>query len=59
MLETRHFGMDAEIQCPRMANLGRLHCQNEALVKPAFTVHGLDIGIHADMTALWPIRTCV
>ena len=33
MLETRHFGMDAEIQRPRMANFGLLHCPNEALIQ--------------------------
>ena len=35
MLEVRHFGMDAEIQRPRMANFGLLHCRNEALVQPS------------------------
>jgi len=33
MLEARHFGRDAEIQRPRMANFGVLHCPNEALVQ--------------------------
>ena len=28
--ESRHFGMDAEIQRPGKANFRVLHCQNEA-----------------------------
>ena len=42
--------MDAEIQRPGKANFGVLHCSNEVLVQLAFTVHGLDTGIHAGMT---------
>jgi len=33
MQEARHFGMDAEIQRPRMANFGLLNCPNEALIQ--------------------------
>ena len=35
MQKARHFGMDAEIQRPGMANFGILHCPNEALVQPS------------------------
>ncbi len=33
MLETRHFGMDAEIQRPWKAGFRLLHCLNEALIQ--------------------------
>jgi len=33
IIKHRHFGRDAEIQRPWMANFGVLHCPNEALVQ--------------------------
>ena len=61
VLKARHFGMDAEIQRPRMANCGTQqmplyprtgNCGLAShLHSRLVTVHGLDFGIPAEMTA--------
>ncbi|GEM_PF-2062293 len=64
VLEARHFGKDAEIQRPRMANWGHrqmslqprtsnygLACYlNQAFAQPTCYRPGLDFGIPAEMT---------
>ena len=51
MLETRHFGRDAEIQRPGWQTLADYIAQIKHLSNRQVTVHGLDTGSHAGMTA--------
>ena len=50
-MDTRHFGMDAEIQRPGWQTLVYYIAQMKSLSNRQVTVHGLDTGIHAGMTA--------
>ena len=50
-MDTRHFGMDAEIQRPGWQTLAYYVARMKRLSNRQVTVHGLDTGIHAGMTA--------